>query len=216
MKKHLTGVIGIISLLFLIGFPLSAGALEEGILTPLRIIVVDVGHGDCIWIKTPDDGIKGNGKYEGYNIVIDGGPSSKRILNILPPLGLRYGSTVEWMINTHAHNDHYRGLIGLLDIYRVKRILDPGFQSGGTAFGAFCWRALIEPASEFYSPAIGIASIPGLKSLGQSVPYSLDWGKELEVEILYSNPVVTSDTVNESSIIIHLKYNLFSMLFTGD
>lgn len=191
-------------------------AIEEGVITPLKVIAADVGHGDCIWIKTPDDGIKGNGKYEGYNIVIDGGPSSKRIVDILPPLGLKYGSVIEWMINTHAHNDHYRGLIGMLDIYRVKRILDPGYQSGGTAFGAFCWRALIEPGSTFYCPVIGIATIPGLKSLGQSVPHSLDWGNELDVEILYSNPAVTNDTVNESSIVLRLNYNLVSFLFTGD
>jgi len=81
------------------------------------------------------------------------------------------------MINTHAHNDHYRGLIGMLDIYKVRRILDPGYQSGGTAFGAFCWRALIEPESTFYSPAIGIATIPGLKSLNQSVTLSTGLGK---------------------------------------
>jgi|GEM_PF-843700 beta-lactamase superfamily II metal-dependent hydrolase len=191
-------------------------AVGDGILTPLKIVVVDVGHGDCIWIRTPDDGIKGNGKYEGYNIIIDGGPSSKRIIDIIPPLGLKYGSKIDWMINTHAHNDHYRGLIGMLEIYKVRRVLDPGYQSGGTAFGAFCWRALIEPGNTFYSPAIGIATIPGLKSLSQSVPYPLNWGKELEVKILYSNPAVTDDTVNESSIVIRMEYNLFSMLFTGD
>jgi len=216
MKRHLNIIVAILAALALMAARPFRVTAEEGPITPLKIIMADVGHGDCIWIKTPDDGIKGNGKYEGYNIVIDGGPSSKRILDILPPLGLKYGSKVDWMINTHAHNDHYRGLIGLLDIYRVKRILDPGYQSGGTAFGAFCWRALIEPGNTFYSPVIGIASIPGLKSLSQSVPFPLDWGKELEVEILYSNPAVTDDTVNESSIVIHLKYNLFSMLFTGD
>lgn len=191
-------------------------AKGTGILTPLKIVIADVGHGDCIWITTPDDGIKDNGKYEGYNIIIDGGPSSEAIKDILPPLGLKYGSKIEWLINTHAHNDHYRGLISLLDIYRVKRVLDPGYQSGGTTYGAFCWKALIEPNSIFYSPAIGIATIPGLQSLSQSVPYPLDWGEELEVEILYSNPMVTDDTINESSIVIHLRYNLFSMLFTGD
>jgi len=216
MKKHRTTVISLLFILSIIPLRSSAGAVKEGIITPLKIVMADVGHGDCIWIKTPDDGIKGNGKYEGYDIIIDGGPSSKRIVDILPPLGLKYGSKIDWMINSHAHNDHYRGLIGMFDIYRVKRVLDPGYQSGGTAFGAFCWRALIEPGSTFYSPAIGIATIPGLESLNQSVPYSLDWGKELDVEILYSNPAVTNDTVNESSIILRLEYNLFSMLFTGD
>ncbi len=211
------GVLGFLLFVFFLaaGCPLLK-AVEEGVITPLTVTVADVGHGDCIWIKTADDGIKGNGKYEGYNIVIDGGPSSQRIGDILPPLGLKYGSVVEWMVNTHAHNDHYRGLFGMLDLYKVKRILDPGYQSGGTAFSAFCWRALIEPGSTFYSPAIGIATIPGLKSLGQAVPFPLDWGKELEVEILYSNPAVTEDTVNESSIVIRMNYNLVSFLFAGD
>ena len=37
---------------------------------------VDVGQGDAIWIQTDDDGIDGNGIFEGYTIVIDGGPYS--------------------------------------------------------------------------------------------------------------------------------------------
>lgn len=41
--------------------------------TPLKITFIDVGHGDCILIQTPDDGITGNGKYEGKIILIDGG-----------------------------------------------------------------------------------------------------------------------------------------------
>jgi len=216
MNTRLKTAIGVVAVLSLALVRPDPSISKEGIITPLKIVMADVGHGDCIWIKTPDDGIKGNGKYEGYNIIIDGGPSSTRIVDILPPLGLKYGSKVDWMINTHAHNDHYRGLIGMLDIYKVRRILDPGYQSGGTAFGAFCWRSLIEPGSVFYSPVIGIPTIPGLKSLSQSVPFPLDWGKELDVEILYSNPAVTDDTVNESSIVLRLEYNLFSMLFTGD
>ena len=118
-----------------------------------------MGHGDCIWIKTPDDGIKDNGIYEGYHIIIDGGPSSRRIQDIMLPLGLKWGSEIEWMINTHAHSDHYRGLIGMLEMYRVKRVLDPGFQSPSSYFGAFCWSALIEPHSTFYFPAVGIPAI---------------------------------------------------------
>jgi len=170
--------------------------------TPLVVTFVDVGHGDCIWIKTPFDGIRGNGIYEGYNIIIDGGPSSQRIQDIMPPLGLRWGSEIEWMINTHAHTDHYRGLIGMLEMYRVKRVLDVGYQSSSSIFGSFCWAALIEPHSTFYFPAVGIPTIPGTKSLGQSVPLKLDWGKELDVEILYSNPAVSDSTINDSSMVI--------------
>ena len=39
----------------------------------LQVHFIDVGTGDCIWIHTGDDGIDGNGRMEGYNIIIDGG-----------------------------------------------------------------------------------------------------------------------------------------------
>jgi competence protein ComEC len=204
----------LVALLLFLSSPLIFAAETE--ITPLDVTFVDVGHGDCIWIRTPDDGIKGNGIYEGYNIIIDGGPSSQRIKDIMLDLGLRWGSEIEWMINTHAHNDHYRGLIGMLEMYRVKRIIDPGYQSSSTFFGAFCWVALIEPHSIFYFPAVGIPSIPGTKSLGQSVPLKLDWGEELDVEILYSNPAVSDSTVNDSSLVIRMEYGDVSFLFTGD
>lgn len=40
----------------------------------LEVHVVDVGQGDGIWIRTFDDGVDGNGRYEGRSIIIDGGP----------------------------------------------------------------------------------------------------------------------------------------------
>ncbi|MEA1929018.1 MAG: MBL fold metallo-hydrolase [Candidatus Auribacterota bacterium] len=184
--------------------------------TPLQVIVVDVGHGDCIWIKTPDDGIEGNGRYEGRNIIIDGGPSSKRIMGLLDDVGLKRNTTIDWLFCTHAHQDHYRGPIAILDNFRVKRIVDPGFRSRSTAYGAFCWRSFIEPGAVFYSPAIGAPPILGLKSLGDKVPYKLDWGQELKVEILYSNPFVNKYTINLSSIVLRLEYKFVSFLFTGD
>src|ERR1700743_3531384 len=40
----------------------------------LEIHMVDVGQGDGIWIHTFDDGIAGNHRFDGRNIIIDGGP----------------------------------------------------------------------------------------------------------------------------------------------
>ncbi len=194
--------------------PSAVAAPEEP--TPLRIVFVDVGHGDCVWITTPDDGIPGNGVCEGYDIVIDGGPSSQRIVPLLTEAGLKPGAEIEWMICTHAHNDHYRGLIGVLDEYRVRNIVEPGFRSRGQAFSAFCWLSLVEPASVFYSPAVGIPAIPGLRSLSPSVPCPLDWGGELDAVILHSNPAVSEGNENLSSIVLRLRYGDFSILFTGD
>jgi len=49
--------------------------------TQLQVHFLDVGTGDCIWIRTGDDGIVSNGQLEGFNLVIDGGdaPSFGRV-----------------------------------------------------------------------------------------------------------------------------------------
>ncbi len=210
----------LLAILLLLPFPAPAAPPIPGptpvSVSELRIVFADVGHGDCVWITTPDDGIPGNGIYEGYHIVIDAGPSSKRIFPLLKEIGLRPGTPVEWMICSHAHNDHYRGLIGVLENCEVHNIAEPGYRSGGQAFAAFCWFCLLEPGANFYSPAIGISVLPGLKSLSQAVPYKLDWGRELEVEILHANPAVTEDTINLSSLVLRLAYGDFSVIFTGD
>jgi len=213
--KWFLGGSGILFFLFLASPATFSSSFPEAI-TPLRVVVVDVGHGDCIWIKTPDDGIAGNGIYEGYNILIDGGPSSKKIMGLLSEVGLKRNTVIDWLFCTHAHQDHYRGPIAILDNLRVRRIVDPGYRSPSTAYCAFCWKSLIEPGSAFYSPAIGVSRVHGLKSLGDKVPCELDWGKELKVEILYSNPAVTKSTINLSSFVLRVEYKFVSFLFTGD
>lgn len=51
----------------------------------LEVHFVDVGQGDAMWIHTHDDNLDGNGGFEGYNIVIDGGPYSADGTNPLLP-----------------------------------------------------------------------------------------------------------------------------------
>ena len=211
MKRTLPAVVLAVILSCLLPFLSRSAAV-----TPLQVVFIDVGHGDCVWIRTPDDGIPGNGRCEGYNVIIDGGPSSKKIYPLLTAVGFKYGAAVEWMFCTHAHNDHYRGLIGILNGTEVKRVVDPGYRHDGEAYGAFCWNAVIEPGCVFYSPAIGVSAVPVLKSLSPSAPCSLDWGKELEATILYSNPAVSEDSINNSSIVLKLTYGTVSFLFAGD
>ena len=52
----------------------------------MNVHFIDVGQGDAIWITTADDGIDGNGIFEGKNIIIDGGRYSSNTDNPL----LRY------------------------------------------------------------------------------------------------------------------------------
>ena len=75
--------------------------------------MVDVGQGEGIWIHTFDDNIPGNGRYEGYNIIVDGGPNGLDPTNEL----LRYvrnvahpGAVIDALIITHPHIDHFSRL----------------------------------------------------------------------------------------------------------
>jgi competence protein ComEC len=64
----------------------------------LVVRVLDIGQGDAILIQ--------NG---GSTVLIDGGPNPAVLGHQLDALGLN-GSTIDAVILTHAHSDHYQGL----------------------------------------------------------------------------------------------------------
>lgn len=79
--------------------------------TNLIVRVLDVGQGDSIHIKLPDN----------TDIVIDAGPND----NVLAQLGrsMTIGDRkIELLIITHNHADHIGGLTAILNSYRVERI----------------------------------------------------------------------------------------------
>ena len=204
---------------FLAVFACGIALCQEGksawAVTPMKVTFVDVGQGDCIWIKTPDDGIKGNGIYEGMNILIDAGPSTKRIFGQLESAKFPYGVTIDWAINTHAHNDHYKGISAILDRYEVKNVMDPGYPATSSDYCGFCWKAFIEPDCNFYLPVAGKPKY-GLKSLGEKLPIELDWGREIEAKVLHSESRLVGLDINDTSIVIRMKYGDVGFLFMGD
>ncbi len=215
MKRYGTGLIGIFALFFLFSGKTATGQ-GAGKITPLQVMVVDVSHGDCIWIRTPDDGIAGNDKYEGYNIIIDAGTSGRVIMEPLESAGLKPGATIDWLINSHPHSDHIGGLRAILNNYQVKYVIDPGFQAKSKTFLGYQATVRTEPGATYYSPVVSKAPPAGSWSLCSDVPCELDWGDELEVRILYSDPLPSPYDPNMSSIVLHLSYGNISFLFTGD
>lgn len=181
----------------------------------LKVDVVDVGQGDGIWIHTYDDNIPGNGRYEGYNIIIDGGPNSTDAEDKL----LQYvearahpGAVIDALIITHPHDDHYPGAAGILRHYEVREYYDPDYPKSGTDWAAF--RALVN--SETFGGA------PTTKHVGRATFGTPDWGSELTVQFLYAWPgsatgLGTESTLeNNSSIVFRLVYGSQSILFMGD
>lgn len=72
----------------------------------VTIRVLDVGQGDATYIH--------NGT---SRVLIDGGPDPARLGELLDSLGIT-GSTLDMVVLTHAHLDHYAGLLALFDSRR--------------------------------------------------------------------------------------------------
>ena len=72
----------------------------------LTVRILDVGQGDAILVE--------NG---GSRVLIDGGPDVSRFGQLIEELGLE-GNTIDAVILTHQHYDHYSGL---RELFRTRR-----------------------------------------------------------------------------------------------
>jgi competence protein ComEC len=181
----------------------------------LEIHVVDVGQGDGIWIHTFDDNMPGNGRYEGKNIVIDGGPNAGDEKNEL----LRYlraqaheGATIDALVITHPHADHYPAASGLLRHFEVREFYEPGYPSTRPTWQSFL--ALVE--------AEHVDGAPIVKHSGRAQLGTPDWGSELQVRFVHAWPGTNSGlgsgstAENNASIVLRIQYGSQSILFMGD
>lgn len=77
-------------------------------MSPVEVIVPDVGHGDVTYIRI--GGIVG---------MIDTGDGKMNVVTFLKSRGIRF---LDYLIITHAHKDHVGGLANLLQEIRVDRV----------------------------------------------------------------------------------------------
>lgn len=183
----------------------------------LTVHFIDVGQGDAIWIQTHDDGIDGNSIFEGHSIVIDGGPYSaddeNPLLGYLERQG-HHAATIEALFLTHPHNDHYNGAETISRHFDINHYYDPGYPSTLDAYVAFL--NAIKGDNE-HAPRARNVHI-GLQNFGQ-----INWGNELQVDVLYSwqgdsqNTLGSGNTeINNASIVLKIQYGTHSFLFMGD
>lgn len=155
----------------------------------MRITLLDVGQGDGLLVELPG----------GRRLVIDGGPRQAYAAQ-LQGLGV---DRVDTMVLTHAHDDHYSGLVPVLDMMPkdcVGRVLDPGYES----------------------PLVGYRGFRGAAgcrhrrvSTGQGL--SLDPRVRVRVVSATDDAASTdSHEVNDTSVMLQLRFNRFTFLSTGD
>ena len=98
----------------------------------LKIVFVDVGQGDCIYIRTPDrrhiliDG--GGSPYRGHEQTFDIGT------HIVLPFLLKNGvSKLDLVVASHWHDDHVGGLLAVVEEMPVSSFLYyPPYDNGET------------------------------------------------------------------------------------
>lgn len=76
----------------------TPGSQNDGRRSPLVVRILEVGQGDAIYIT--------NGQSK---VFVDGGPSMATMASQISSLGLDH-QTINYMILSHGHDDHYAGL----------------------------------------------------------------------------------------------------------
>lgn len=158
----------------------------------LEVSFFDVGQGDSIFVKTPDN----------YQVLIDGGPSYSEVLDGLSREMPFNDEEIDLIILSHPESDHMTGLLSVLENYKVDNIIWTGVEKEGEKFKT--WKRMIdEEGANIYYANSGDEVIMGETSLKIISPKELLKGEKFKES-------------NDTAIVTKLQYKDSSFLFTGD
>ena len=156
----------------------------------LKVAFLDVGQGDAIFVEAPN----------GNQILIDGG-SNKTVLRELAKQMPFYDHSVDGIILTHPHLDHYGGFIDVLDSYKINFEMDSGNNNPESkGFDVYVKKLEEEKAKRIFAK--------------RGMRVNLD--KEIYLDILL--PVVNKEgmSAHDEMVVTRLVYGKNSFLLTGD
>jgi beta-lactamase superfamily II metal-dependent hydrolase len=159
----------------------------------LNVSVINVGQGDAIFIELPS----------GRNVLIDGGPKAAPLMDFLETKGIK---TLDNVVLTHPHGDHYTGLRAVFAKMSVANFYDTKLDNLDAVLNEdIRKKAAAEPGCALHYPEVGD---------------KLDWDPQVSVQVLHSCPQAAvstiSEEINNCSIVLQFRYNGQSILFMGD
>lgn len=160
----------------------------------LHVTFCNVGQGDGIFIRTP----------KGLDIIIDGGPDNK-ILSCLANNMPFWDKTIELMILTHPHEDHYYGLKSVAKRYTVKSFVTQSEEINTVGYNAFI-KTLQESKANIRSTCQDDSF-----TLRDGVKLKTLWPKDCTGAISDE-----SEDLNSLSVVQLLSFENFQLLLTGD
>ncbi|MDE4542312.1 ComEC/Rec2 family competence protein [Thermoanaerobacterium sp. R66] len=154
----------------------------------LKVYFIDVGQGDSIFIKTPDN----------KTMLIDAGvpEMGKKVVDYIKSLGV---TKIDILVGTHPHEDHIGGMDRVIESFEIGKFYMPRVTTNTKTF-------------EY---VLNAAKNKGLKIDVAKAGVTLDLGPSVSAEMIAPNSSKYDD-LNEYSAVIKLAYKNTSFLFTGD
>ena len=191
----------IMAVSFTIALPFAWWGLPSLPEKPLEVVFLDVCQGDAAYIRTPS----------GMNILLDGGgrPSYMGDIErvgrqvVIPYLEQRRVRKLDLVIISHPHEDHYGGLLAVLEKVPVELLATNAE----------------EAEAEPYIRLLDLAAARGIPRLTLQKGDTLILGPSLKMDV-FGPPANlfrgTGSDVNNNSLVMRLLYREVSFLFTGD
>lgn len=164
----------------------------------LHIVFCDVGQGDAILIRTPS----------GIVSVVDGGPDES-IMNCLANHLPFWERTITLLLLSHPHADHYVGIIGILDRYKVKSFATEKLNNDTILFRALFERTKAHKLSTrhlYGGDAFRFKDGVTIRVLGPSREYLAQTSPGGQI----------GEKAEFASLVLLVSYGKFSVLLTGD
>ena len=156
----------------------------------LKVAFLDVGQGDAIFVEAPN----------GNQVLIDGGPN-KAVLRELAKQMPFYDRTIDGIVITHPHLDHYGGLVDVLDNYKIGFEMDSGNDNPESkGFDIYARKLEEEKAKRIFAK--------------KGMRVNLDEGLYLDILL----PVINKKgmSTHDEMVVARLVYGNNSFLLTGD
>lgn len=184
IKVLISSLMILSSIFIIISFMKNKGYIKDN---NFSFHVIDVGQGDSLLLRV-----------NGYNVLIDSGPSSSldELIFYLDNLKIK---KIDYLIATHPHEDHIGNMNEIIEKYDIVSFYSPKITSNTKTFEDMIL------ALKYKSLKINVPKFGDTISLGKNASLTF-----------YTDDNIETDNLNNYSPLIKIKYKNFSILSSSD